>query len=95
MTVTITPAAEPDAVFGGVGSQAGTIHAAVITGRGGHVPDAGFPTTASAPHPRALPVGTRSCRVPAPRSGRWRAPAGPAPSAPRFPGSSARLVPSS
>ncbi|MEU3371096.1 hypothetical protein ABZ734_11540 [Streptomyces sp. NPDC006660] len=47
MTVTITPATELDAVFGGVDSHADTIHVAVITDRGGHVADAEFPTTAT------------------------------------------------
>ncbi|MFB7280276.1 transposase [Streptomyces hydrogenans] len=47
MTVTITPATELDAVFGGVDSHADTIHVAVITDRGGHVADAEFPTTAA------------------------------------------------
>lgn len=47
MTLTITPAAELDAVFGGVDSHADTIHVAVITDRGGHVADAEFPTTAA------------------------------------------------
>ncbi|MEU2238702.1 transposase [Streptomyces sp. NPDC018338] len=47
MTVTIMPATELDAVLGGVDSHADTIHAAVITDRGGHVADAEFPTTAA------------------------------------------------
>ncbi|MET9978181.1 transposase [Streptomyces microflavus] len=45
--MTIAPATEPDAVFGGVDSHADTIHVAVITDRGGHVADAGFPTTSA------------------------------------------------
>ncbi|MGW4551430.1 IS110 family transposase [Streptomyces violaceorubidus] len=45
MTATITPAAELNAVFGGVDSHTDTIHVAVITDRGGHVADAEFPTT--------------------------------------------------
>ncbi|MGW7310004.1 IS110 family transposase [Streptomyces sp. NPDC054835] len=45
--MTITSAAELDAVFGGVDSHAATIHVAVITDRGGHVADAEFPTTAA------------------------------------------------
>lgn len=43
--MTIAPATELDAVFGGVNSHADTIHVAVITDRGGHVADAEFPTT--------------------------------------------------
>ncbi|GAA3082780.1 hypothetical protein GCM10020000_81050 [Streptomyces olivoverticillatus] len=39
MAVTTTPAAELDAVFGGVDSHADTIHVAVVTDRGGHVAD--------------------------------------------------------
>ncbi|MFW3464251.1 IS110 family transposase [Streptomyces microflavus] len=45
--MTIAPATELDAVFGGVDSHADTIHVAVITGRGGHVADAEFPTTSA------------------------------------------------
>lgn len=45
--MTITPATELDAVFGGVDSHADTIHVAVITDRGGHVADAEFPTTSA------------------------------------------------
>lgn len=45
MTVTITPTAEVDAMFGGVDSRADTIHVAFITDRGGHIADAEFPTT--------------------------------------------------
>lgn len=37
MTVTITPATELDAVFGGVDAHADTIHVTVITDRGCHV----------------------------------------------------------
>ncbi|MET4674388.1 hypothetical protein ABID94_007313 [Streptomyces sp. PvR018] len=47
MTVTIAPATELDAVFVAVNSHADTIHVAVITDRGGHVADAGFPTTSA------------------------------------------------
>lgn len=47
MTVSIAPATELDAVFGGVDSHADTIHVAVITDRGGHVADAEFPTTSA------------------------------------------------
>lgn len=45
--MTIAPATELDAVFGGVDSHADTIHVAVITDRGGHVADAEFPTTSA------------------------------------------------
>ncbi|MBK3583579.1 hypothetical protein JHN49_07545 [Streptomyces sp. MBT57] len=45
--MTIAPATELDAVFVAVNSHADTIHVAVITDRGGHVADAGFPTTSA------------------------------------------------
>lgn len=45
--MTIAPATELDAVFGGVDSHVDTIHVAVITDRGGHVADAEFPTTSA------------------------------------------------
>ncbi|MEV1092010.1 IS110 family transposase [Streptomyces microflavus] len=45
--MSIAPATELDAVFGGVNSHADTIHVAVITDRGGHVADAEFPTTSA------------------------------------------------
>ncbi|WP_063771852.1 IS110 family RNA-guided transposase [Kitasatospora mediocidica] len=45
MTGPDTTSATDPTVFGGVDSHADTVHVAVVTDRGGHIADAGFPTT--------------------------------------------------
>ncbi|WP_307665571.1 hypothetical protein [Streptomyces sp. V1I1] len=47
MTGTDTADAVEEIVVGGVDSHADTIHVGVVTGRGGHLADAEFPTTAA------------------------------------------------